>query len=191
MADRAGTLLTKRSGALTGFHWNHADLDRGLVHGPGANSIHHQFLLEHQARQESERQSVGSDHARMDRAVTAAAWKFRRHASGLSRPLRIQPARARTRFHHAKRTGRPERTCAAQASRSSFTPNESEKWKFLTQLPLVPIPAFGTPRSASGFFSLRKSCSSADFFPLTFSSGSMPQPGYWPHGLLNVPVGTI
>ena len=29
----------------------HADLDCGLVHGARANSIHHQFLLEHQARQ--------------------------------------------------------------------------------------------------------------------------------------------
>ena len=32
----------------------HADLDRGLDDGPGADSVHHQFLLEHQARRKAD-----------------------------------------------------------------------------------------------------------------------------------------
>src|SRR5215469_10477615 len=79
-----------------------ADLLGGLDYGARPNSVHHQFLLEHQARRKSERQPVGSDDARMDGAFAAAAWKFRHYASRLSRPLRIQPSRSRTRLHHAK-----------------------------------------------------------------------------------------
>ena len=60
------------------FRMEHADFVGGLDHGPGADSVHHQFLLEHQARQESERQSVGGDHARMAGAFAAAARKFHR-----------------------------------------------------------------------------------------------------------------
>ncbi len=81
----------RKSLGLERISMEHADLDRGLGHGPGADSVHHQFLLEHQAWEESERQSVGGDHPGMDRAFTAAAWKFRHDADGLSRPVRIQP----------------------------------------------------------------------------------------------------
>ena len=95
---------------LSGFRMEHADLDRGLGHGPGADSVHHQFLLEHQARGESERQSVGGHHPRMDRAFAAAARKFRHHADGLSRTVRIQPPGPRNRFYDAKRTDARERS---------------------------------------------------------------------------------
>src|SRR5437899_12638788 len=79
-----------------------ADFLGSVDHGARSDSFHYQFLLEHQARRKSERQSVGSDDARMDRAFAAAAWKFPHHASRISRPVRIQPARSRTRPHHAK-----------------------------------------------------------------------------------------
>jgi hypothetical protein len=51
---------------------------RRLVPWAGANSVHHQFLLEHQlARQEGHfGQSVGCDHAGMADAHAAAARQF-------------------------------------------------------------------------------------------------------------------
>src|SRR6516225_5679294 len=79
-----------------------ADLLGGVDYGARPNSIHYQFLLEHQARGKSERQPVGSDDARMDGAFAAAAWKFRHYAGCISRPLRIQPPWSRTRLNHAK-----------------------------------------------------------------------------------------
>src|SRR5215831_12714029 len=79
-----------------------ADLLGSMDHGARSNSFHHQFLLEHQARRKSERQSVGSDDARMDCAFASAARKFRYYAGCVSRPVRIQPARSRTRLHDAK-----------------------------------------------------------------------------------------
>src|SRR5215472_5636749 len=88
-----------------GIDWlrmEQADLLGGVDYGARSNSIHHQFLLEHQARRKSERQSVGSDDARMDCAFATTARKFRYHAGRLSGPLRIQPARSRTRLHHAE-----------------------------------------------------------------------------------------
>ena len=46
--------------------------------GAGADSVHHQFVLEHQARRKSgQRQSVGGDDARMADAHAAAARQFR------------------------------------------------------------------------------------------------------------------
>ena len=71
-------LADEKVWGLSGFHWNMPISIAAWVHGPGADSVHHQFLLEHQARREGERQSVGSDHPRMDCAFAAAARKFRR-----------------------------------------------------------------------------------------------------------------
>src|SRR5205809_1126183 len=79
-----------------------ADLLGSVDHGARSDSFHHKFLLEYQARRKSERQSVGSDDARMDCAFAATARKFPYHAGCISRPVRIQPARSRTRLHHAK-----------------------------------------------------------------------------------------
>src|SRR5438552_8871443 len=79
-----------------------ADILGSVDHGARLDSFHHRFLLEHQARRKSERQSVGSDDARMDCAFAATARQFPRHASCISRPVRIQPARSRTRLHDAK-----------------------------------------------------------------------------------------
>ena len=77
-----------------------------LVPGPGANSVHHQFLLEHQTRQKSHfGQSVGRHHPGMADAHSAAARQFRQADRGFPRPLRIQRARPRARFHPAKRAG--------------------------------------------------------------------------------------
>ena len=68
------------SARLSGFDhgFERSISHRGLVPGPRADSVHHQFLLEHQAREEGhERQSVGSDHAGMADADAAAARQFR------------------------------------------------------------------------------------------------------------------
>src|SRR5947207_2896584 len=102
-------------GGLTGIPlaFNSADLAGAVDHVSGANSVHHQFLLEHQARQKSERQSVGSDHSGMHRPFTSAARKLRHYSGCLPRAIRIQPARSRKRFHHAKRTGRTGRSFSA------------------------------------------------------------------------------
>ena len=54
-----------------------------------------------------------------------------------------------------------------------------------------PIPGSTTPSSASGSSSPRKSCSSADLFSAYIFLRLGAEPGYWPHGLLNVPVGTF
>ena len=70
--------------------------------GHRANSVHHQFILEHQARRKGWRQSVARDHARMADAHAAAARQFCRAAAHLSRALRIQRARPRHGFHAAK-----------------------------------------------------------------------------------------
>ena len=102
---------------LTGFPMEPCRSPGRLGPGARANSFHHQFLLEHQERRKSERQSVGSDDARMASADAAAARQLRHRAGCLSRPLRIQRARPRTRFHHAKRTGGAGRADSAQASR--------------------------------------------------------------------------
>src|SRR5205085_10953277 len=66
-----------------------AYLDRRLGHGLGSDTVYHQFLLEHKAREESERQSLGGNHSGMDSAFTAAAWELCHNADGLSRTLRI------------------------------------------------------------------------------------------------------
>ena len=74
--------------------------------GIGADSVHHQFVLEHQARREGqERQSVAVHDARMANAHAAAAREFCRGAADLSRSLRIQRARLRHGLHAAERTG--------------------------------------------------------------------------------------
>ena len=62
--------------------------------GHRANSIHHQYFLEHQARRKSRRQSVALHDARMADAHAAAARQFRARAARLSRALRIQRSRA-------------------------------------------------------------------------------------------------
>src|SRR5215831_15879919 len=62
-----------------GIDWlrmEQADLLGGVDYGARSNSIHHQFLLEHQARRKSERQSVGSDDARMDGAFAPPHGNF-------------------------------------------------------------------------------------------------------------------
>ncbi len=110
------TLAGEKVWGMSGFRMERADLDRGLDHGPRANSVHHQFLLEHQAREESERQSLGGDHAGMDRALAAAAREFRHDAGGLSRPVRIQPARAARPISRCK-TNRCARAIAKRTKR--------------------------------------------------------------------------
>ena len=50
MAARAGPSARRKSLGPERFRMERADLDCGLGHGPGADSVHHQFLLEHQAR---------------------------------------------------------------------------------------------------------------------------------------------
>src|SRR5678816_3244254 len=79
-----------------------ADLLGGVDHGARSDSFYHQFLLEHQARRKSERQSVGGDDARMDCAFAATAWQFPHHASCISGAVRIQPAQWRTRLQQKK-----------------------------------------------------------------------------------------
>ena len=186
------TLASEKVWGLSGFQWNTPISIAAWVHGAGADSVHHQFLLEHQTRQESERQSLGGHDAGMDRAFAAAARKFRDNADGLSRTVRIQPAGPRTDFTMQnepmrRATAKPTKPRPQLHSRR----NDQAQWKFPTQSLPGPIPGSGTPRSASGFFWPRKSCSSAGFSPPTFFSGWTPQPGAWPHGLLNVPVGTM
>ena len=94
--------------------------------------------------------------------------------TGLSRTLRIQPARPRERLYDAKRTDARERPQGVRSrGRSALIATTIASWKFPTQSLPDPIPGSGTRRSVSGFFSRRKSCSSADCFPPTFFFGSM------------------
>ena len=109
-----GWNAVRRKGlGLERFRMEHADLDCRLGHGPGANSVHHQFLLEHEAREEGERQSLGCDHPGMDGAFAAAARQFRHDADRLSRPVRIQPAAARDGFIRCK-ANRSQRRATAK-----------------------------------------------------------------------------
>ena len=52
-------LANEKVWGLSGFPMEYADLDRGLDDGPGADSIHHQFLLEHQTRRKSRMTILG------------------------------------------------------------------------------------------------------------------------------------
>ncbi len=143
------TLSGEHIWGLTGFQWNTPISWAAWIMGTRPDSVHHQFLLEHQARQKSERQSVGGDYARMDRALAAAARKFCDDSSRVSRALRIQPARTRKRFHHAKRTGRTLGTIKENGRTGA---GALIAWKSHTQYPLGRTRVCGMPRSASGCF---------------------------------------
>ena len=73
---------------------------------------------------------------------------------------------------------------ALRTPRSAFL-----KWTFPTQFNRGRTPAFTTPSSASGCFSRPRSCFSAGCFPPTCCCASAPTE--WPHGWLNVTLGTI
>ncbi len=63
------------------------DLPRGMDDGALPVAVHHQFLLEHQVRQKGGPQSVELHHARVVRAVAAAARQLYRAGRHLPRPL--------------------------------------------------------------------------------------------------------
>ena len=97
----------------------HVDSLGGHRAGHRANSLHHQFILQHQPRRKSDqRQSLAGDHARLANAHAAAARQFCARTARRSRALRIQRARPRHGFHAAKRAGCHARTRAANQTRA-------------------------------------------------------------------------
>ena len=68
------------------LHWNSTIVACGVGDGAVPDSVHLQFLLEHLAREEGGRESVGRDHARMGRAVAAAARELHRAGRGYRGP---------------------------------------------------------------------------------------------------------
>ena len=112
-------------------------------------------------------------------AHAAAARQLCQATRGSSRPLRIQRARATPRIS-LRRTNRDDQR-----------PTLINSWKFPTQSNPGPTPGFTTPRSASGCSWRPKSCCSARCFRPTFCCASARARGYWPHGWLNIPVGTF
>ncbi len=88
---------------LTGFRWNQPISWAAWIMALAQIPFHHEFLLEHQARQKSQRQSVGSHHAGVDRAYAAAARKFYEADHCVSRTRTITAFAGRSRIF-ARRT---------------------------------------------------------------------------------------
>ena len=132
-----------------------------------------------------ERQSVGRHHARMADAHAAAARQFRRRrrtsiAALTNTACPATPPISRRKTN--RRTG---------ARAVTFNRALIYSWKFPTQSNPARTPAFTTPRSASGFFSRPKSCCSAGLFSAYILLRVGAAPGDWPHGWLNVTLGTL
>src|SRR5664279_4490124 len=118
-------------------------------------------------------------------AHAAAARKFRARDARLSRPLRIQRARPRDRFHAAKRT-------AGRFARA----NHFNRALIL----FMDIPYEVTARPDTGLYNAKLGiwlflASEVMLFGGLFSAYIFlrlgAEDGYWPHGLLNVPVGAM
>ena len=65
----------------------HDDLARGVDAGAVPDSVHLQFLLEHQVREEGREESVERDDDRVVRALAAAAWQLLGAGRGLPRAV--------------------------------------------------------------------------------------------------------
>ena len=110
-------LASEKVWGLSGFHWNMPISIAAWVMGLAQIPFIINFFWSIKHGEESERQSVGSDHAGMDGALAAAARKFRRQRRWcIAGPTNTACPGRETGFHDAKRTGRAERTRAAQAA---------------------------------------------------------------------------
>ncbi len=167
----------------------HADLLGGLDHGPGPDSVHHQFLLEHQARQESERQPMGSDHA------SNGSRRRHRHMVTLLRcpwpiaDLTITASPARDKDY----TMQNEPVDETERTRPSLRSTESPHWPNGMEIPYTVSnrPDTGLWNAKIGIWLFL--ASEVMLFGGLFSAYIFLRldaaPGMWPHGLLNVPVG--
>ena len=98
----------RRRRDLRGAEQECAPLERlhlrgGVAHGTGADSVHHQLLLQLEVRPQGLRQSMGSDHNRVVRAFAASARQLHPSHHRVSRTVRIQRARCADRLHAAGR----------------------------------------------------------------------------------------
>src|SRR5438309_7864207 len=122
-------------------------------------------------------------------AVAAAARQLHRDPGGLSRALRLQPARRGEGFQHAKRTRRRDRA----------EPPPGGQWRTSAGLTME-IPYTVSARPDTGLWNAKIGiwlflASEVMLFGGLFSGYIFLRidaaPGTWPHGLLNVPVGTM
>ena len=153
--------------------------------GHRANSVHHQSLLQHQPRRKSDqRQSLAGHHAGLADAHAAAARQFCARAARRPRALRIQRARPCHGFHAAERAAKSRRaatqTCAL---------------KFFMEIPytIEARPDTGVYNAKLGIWLFL--ASEVMLFGGLFSAYVLlrvgAEPGMWPHGWLNVTLGTV
>src|SRR5438094_4690767 len=126
----------------------------------------------------------------MDCAFTSAAWEFCDNADGLSRTIRIQSPRPRDRLYDAKRTNARKRPQSVRSGRCCALTSQRD----------MEIPYTVTARPDTGLWNAKVGiwlflASEVMLFGGLFSAYIFLRldapPGMWPHGLLNVPVGTM